>query len=65
MALKCILTNLSIEPCFADVQAQGEAAEHPVGKSSAIHLPRATDAFYAKLLPALEVCQAPYLLGAQ
>lgn len=47
-----------MELCFADVQAQGEAAEHPVGKASAIHLPRATDAFYAKLLPALEVCQA-------
>lgn len=36
-------------------KAQAAAAGQPSGKAVAIHPPSATDAFYAKLLPALEV----------
>ena len=36
-------------------KSQAAAAGQPSGKAVAIHPPRATDAFYAKLLPALEV----------
>ena len=42
---------------FADMAKSqaAAAAGQPAGKAVAIHPPRATDAFYAKLLPALEV----------
>lgn len=41
---------------FADIaKSQAAAAGQPPGKAVTIHPPRATDAFYAKLLPALEV----------
>ena len=34
---------------------EGQSGQQPAGKAIAAHPPRATDAFYAKLLPALEV----------
>ena len=36
-------------------QAQEAQSGQPAGKAAPAHPPRATDAFYAKLLPALEV----------
>ncbi len=45
---------------FAELaKAQAAAAGQPSGTAVAIHPPRATDAFYAKLLPALEVPVCP------
>lgn len=42
---------------FAETQKaqEGQLGQHSAGKAIAAHPPRATDAFYAKLLPALEV----------
>lgn len=34
---------------------EGQSGQQNAGKAIAAHPPRATDAFYAKLLPALEV----------
>ena len=34
---------------------EGQSGQQPARKAIAAHPPRATDAFYAKLLPALEV----------
>ncbi|KAL0031856.1 hypothetical protein WJX79_000268 [Trebouxia sp. C0005] len=44
----------------ADIaKSQAAAAGQPPGKAVTIHPPRATDAFYAKLLPALEAAGLP------
>ncbi len=49
------MSHLSVSVCADMAKAQGAAAGQPSGKAVAMHPPRATDAFYAKLLPALEV----------
>ena len=38
---------------------EGQSGQQSTGKGTAAHPPRATDAFYAKLLPALEVSLHP------
>lgn len=49
------MSHLAV-PVFAELaKTQAAAAGQLAGKAVAIHPPRATDAFYAKLLPALEV----------
>ena len=49
------MSHLAV-PVFAELaKTQAAAAGQLARKAVAIHPPRATDAFYAKLLPALEV----------
>ena len=45
----------NIEPCVFDITDLAKAQGGAAAKGIAAHPPRATDAFYAKLLPALEV----------
>ena len=55
-AAACLTSHQFCSIAFADMaKSQAAAAGQPAGKAVAIHPPRATDAFYAKLLPALEV----------
>ncbi len=54
-ALPALMCHQSVSVFAEMAKTQAAAAGQPSGKTVAIHPPRATDAFYAKLLPALEV----------